>query len=103
MLVTTHDTTSKFQGESVSVTLTLSARTAALLEEAAQGKEQDASELANTLLAEGLDDLNETMAGLRRGMEAAKAGDVIDLEDYISEDRRKRQQRDAQKSIAATS
>jgi predicted transcriptional regulator len=83
MSATTQDTTSKFQEESVSVTLTLSARTAALLEEAAQGNEQEASELANTILAEGLEDLSETMAGLRRGVEAAKAGDVVDLEDFI--------------------
>ncbi len=67
---------------------------AALYDEAARaGQEPDA--LADALLAEALQDLKETLEGIRRGIEDAKAGRTISLEDLKAQTLRRRRERDA--------
>ena len=74
-------------------TLRVSESTAAALYDEAAREGQEPDQLADALLAEALQDLRETVAGIQRGIEAAKAGDVVDLEDYIASEYERRRMR----------
>lgn len=72
--------------------ITLTPQTDARLRAAATRTGEDAAGLADGLLAEALTDYEETLEGIERGLDAARAGDEMDFEAFVALRRARRQQ-----------
>ena len=56
--------------------------------------------LPNIHLEEAARDFEETVEGIRRGLEAAAAGDEMPFAEYVAQEREKHRQRDAARAAA---
>ena len=72
-------------------TLRVSESTATALYDAAAQEGQEPDQLADALLAEALQDLRETMAGIQRGIDDAIAGRIVRFEDFKASELERRQ------------